>query len=124
MVAATGDTWLVWPLTGTVEHVTAGWEADALEASGWKAFPTEAAAKAFAGQGIAKRYAGEITSPATSALNGILPQLTNTRSLVSRTVRVIGGLILVFVGLNMLSKEAVNVDVISAAKSLPKIVPV
>jgi hypothetical protein len=55
--------------TGIIEHVTNGPEAVALEATGWKAFPTLAAAQAFASQNPLKRVGGAATGPAASAVS-------------------------------------------------------
>jgi uncharacterized membrane protein YqgA involved in biofilm formation len=37
-----------------------------------------------------------------------------------RAVKVVGGLMLLFVGLNMLAEDTVDVDVLTAVKALPK----
>lgn len=68
-----GDTWLVFVDTGKIWHVTNGIEAVTLEASGWKAFPTEAAAKAFAKESVPKRVVGNVPggSSAEGALSGV-----------------------------------------------------
>jgi small neutral amino acid transporter SnatA (MarC family) len=39
-------------------------------------------------------------------------------------VKVIGGLLLLFIGLNMLAKDTVNVDLLSAAKAASNLRPI
>lgn len=90
-------------------------QADAVSAGsteGWPA-PTTSTSKA-----ITNDATGLASGAASSVLG--LPTLSNTRDLVSRGVRVVGGLMLLFVGLNMLAKDTVNVDVMSAVKAIPK----
>jgi hypothetical protein len=62
--------------------------------------------------------AGTAQSAAGNLLN--LPQFQNTRDFTMRAVKVVGGLMLLFVGLNMLAEDTVDVDVLTAVKALPK----
>jgi hypothetical protein len=113
---ASGDTWFVNPALGTVTHETNGVIGDLLEASGWKAFPTQAAAQAFARENPAQRIATEATTPAqnlgNAALNSLgLPKFRNTRDFASRLIRVVAGLALLLAGLNMIVKDTTGINV-------------
>jgi len=105
---AAGDTWLVNDVTGTIEHVTSGPEAVLLEGTGWKAFPTQAAARAYAGESAAERVAGDAASPVTAAGDAIASASPIAglfqSSLWLRVAEVAMGLILVGIGLNALLK--------------------
>lgn len=96
----------------------------ALEASGWKAFPTQAAAEAYAKENPAQRGAGYVTGPDSSALSALglhLPSLTNLRDLVIRSVKVVIGVALIIIGLVKLSGAPAEVTKLA---SNIKVVPI
>jgi hypothetical protein len=130
---AAGDTWLVSILTGAVSHVTNGIEADAMEASGqWKAFPTQAAAQAYAAENVAARYAGYVESPVTSAAgaagsalsSALLPHFTSGqwRAYALRGLKIAVGIILVIVGLVQLTHAQTLITDVAGAAATAKAV--
>jgi hypothetical protein len=80
-------------------------------------FPTRAAANSYISS-ESSLLNGNVPSPAT--ILG-LPTLSNLRGLMVRSVKVAGGLLLLFIGLNMLAKDTTNVDIMTAAKSAAKL---
>jgi hypothetical protein len=102
------------------DHLGLGWheyatQADvlaAVKANGWPA-PTTSATTGLGND--ASGAAKDVTSGATSALTGLFPQFTNTRDFTSRAIRVVAGLMLLGIGLNMLVKESTGISPVKTA---------
>jgi hypothetical protein len=111
---ASGDTWLVYDAFGGalgtnkmsgVKHVTNGMAADAMEAAGWRAFPTEAAAEAFLTESDKKNVDNAAGSAAKSAVTSAADVVggVNAQSLILRVSEVLLGIVLIAVGLAKLT---------------------
>jgi hypothetical protein len=104
---ASGDTWIVVIATGKVLHVTNGVEATFWEASGQgKAFPTQAAAQAFASESLADRLGGDITGPASQAASDVGKDVfkgLNLGNIILRGAEIMLGITLIAVGIAKLT---------------------
>lgn len=128
--------WFYNTTTHTVSKVSSATTKTIAETVSWPAklvfFTSEAAADSYmnsqGGGGDISRSGvvnavNKTTDTTKTAASDLInwPQLTNLRDLMVRVAKVVGGLILVMAGLNMLAKDEAHIDVIGSVKSAAKI---